>query len=468
MEAKIDQTIEYSQSVKRDSEYKFSKLIQNTGGESISVSSAQQSSTFEIPVVGMNLAKSFINFTQRIPQSTTGTHFAHGFRDTPPWSRLELYTRGGTYLMDVTNFSHIYQAFGQRTKKIDDFGGSKNGVVIRNYNNFAGTVSCPTIPAGQPDIVRPVVYTATPSSFQAIQKEVFNGVAASGGPRLTPTDDRPGDINVQWKIPGRELYNTVMSLDKTLLLGEVVNLRITWREAAAHGYWTSDAAGANPVNVGAPVLISKLALYLAQETNPMVMNELTQVVSTSGMSVIIPYTHAYKTSLTGTSNAISLRFSRGHGISLERIYTVFGTGLEEKNTRYDSKLLQDGKTPADADYTQVDSFYSLLNSKRMQEFDINVRNVDYDWMNEGEKKDRVVSIDLTNDNTNFAHTENWCGDDLECAIHQHLGGLSLDVEKKYDLYVTKNSAATAATINYYSAAVCQKMLMMGPSGVQVS
>ena len=413
MDTKIDQTIQYGQSVKRDSEYKFTKLIQNTGGDSFDIKTSSQTSTFELPVVGFNLANSFINFTQTVPKNTNdAAHFAHAFRSTPPWNRIELYTRGGSYLMDVTNFANIYTAFGQRTKKIEAFHGSDNGVVVRtSINNLE--IKRVVTPAANTDVV------------------------------------------TEWRIPGNELYNTIMSLDKTLVVGEVLNLRITWAPAQHHGYWSTLANNADVSIPGAAaVKISNLAMYLSQETNPSVLNELSQVVSTTGMTVLIPFTHAYKTTLAAalTSNAISIRLSRGHGISLERIYTVFGTGAEEKGTRYESKI------------SQITSFYSLLNSRRMQEFDVVRANGDYDWMKTGEKKDRVVSIQLTNDDLLFAHSENWCGDDLECAIHQHIGGLSLDVEQKYDLYVTKPGVTE---MNYYTAAVCQKQLMIGPGGLQI-
>ena len=425
MDTKIDQTIQYGQSVKRDSEYKFTKLIQNTGGDSFDIKTSQQTSTFEIPVVGFNLANSFINFTQTVPANETKTRYAHAFRHTPPWNRVELYTRGGSYLMDVTNFANIYTAFGQRTKEIEAFHGSSNGVVVK---------------AGLNDL--------------SISK-IVTGVVSADPP--VPADS---DVVIEWKIPGRELYNTIMSLDKTLIVGEVLNLRITWAPAQHHGFWSTTAGYGTPVDIAgaSAVGISNLAMYLSQETNPSVLNELSQVVSTTGMTVLIPFTHAYKTTLAKalTSNAVSIRLSRGHGISLERIYTLFGTGKEAANTRYD------------ADVTNVTSFYSLLNSRRMQEFDVVQASDDYDWMKTGEKKDRVVSLQLSNDSSLFAHSENWCGDDLECAIHQHIGGLSLDLEQKYDLYVTKPAGGAAlGDMNYYTAAVCQKQLMIGPGGLQI-
>jgi len=429
MESKIGQSIQYGQLLLKNSEYRYTKVIQNTGGDTLELKNASQSSTFEIPVVGFNLAKSSINFTQVVPLNTTLTHKARAFRHTPPWSRIELYTRGGTYLMDITNFAHVYTAFGQRTKTIKDFEGNENGIVRK-------------VDIGDFDIL-----------------EYVEGVESKDDGK-SPPGPVPGigDVTVKWKIPGRELYNTIMSLDKTLIVGEVLNLKITWNPAQHHGYWV-DNTGANPVDIAttSAVKISDLALYLAQEVNPTVQRDLMDVINNRGLSVLIPYIHSYKTSLGDGlgSHAISIRLSRGYGQSLERVYTLFGTGAEEKNTRYDAVLAD----------TTTSSFYSLLNSKRMQEFDVSVANGDYDWMKVGEKKGRVVSLQPSNDSGLFAHSENWCGDHLECAVRQENGGLSLEMEQKYDLYVNRSAGGP---IHYYTAAVCQKQLVLGPGGIMVS
>ena len=127
----LDQSINYRQSVMADSEYKYTKIIQNTGGEDVTISNSQLTSTFELPAVAYNLAKSYINFTQTIPHAGN-TDFAHAYRDTPPFARLELTTRSGAALMDITNYSNIFQSFGQRTKLIQDFMGDDDGILVKS------------------------------------------------------------------------------------------------------------------------------------------------------------------------------------------------------------------------------------------------------------------------------------------------------------------------------------------------
>ena len=183
------------------------------------------------------------------------------------------------------------------------------------------------------------------------------------------------------------------------------------------------------------------------------------------MSVVIPFVHSYKTVATAAESAVSIRLSRGHGQSVERIYSIPVTGMQVRQVTTDALYGAEqwgGRYSADA--SLLTSFYSLLDSRRLQEFDVLCGTTkDYSWLREHEKKDRVVSLseDL-NDTKNFAWSDSWCAD-LECAINQHVGGLDLSVERKYDVYFR----ATPANIKYYTAVVCQKMLSMGPAGVDV-
>ena len=420
MEVKRADTIEYRPSVMADSEYKVTRLVQNTGANNVAISTSQSVATIELPAVAMNLAKSYLNFTVSVAAHTDADRYAFAYRDTPPIQRLELFTRSGKYLMDISNFANVYQAFGQRTKKVEDYHGFSDGVVTKTDINNLTT------------------------------KRILvggDGTTAAG-------------VVVDFKIPGHELYNTILSLDKSVYFGEVLQLRITFGDKDSIGFWASDAAGTANTTSASAITLTGLNYFLAQEQNPRVVQDLVETVTTTGMSLVVPFVHSYKTTGQAEDTAVSIRLSRGHGQSVERIYTVPIAGAESFSTRYV------------ADAEQLVSFYSLLDSKRMQEFDVLCGVAtstppgakDYLWLRAHEKKDRVVSLDAANDVQNFAWSDSWC-DGLECAKQQHLGGLDLSVERKYDIYF-KAAAGVTAT-KYYSAVVCQKMLTISPAGVDL-
>ena len=418
MESSLDvkraSTIEYRPSVMADSDYKMTRLVQNTGANSVTISTSQAVATIELPAVSMNLAKSWLNFTVSVPANSTANQYTFAYRDTPPIQRLELFTRGGKYLCDISNFSNIYQAFGQRTKSIEDYHGFSDGAVVKTAVN-----------------------------------DLTTNRLIRGGDGTTAAA-----VAVNFKIPGHELYNTILSLDKSVYFGEVLQLRITFGSSDSIGFWATGATGATPITTGTPITLTNLNYFLAQEQNPRVVNDLIQTVSTEGMSLVVPFVHSYKTSATAADTAVSIRLSRGHGQSVERIYTIPIAGAEEGATRYV------------ADAEELVSFYSLLDSKRMQEFDVLCGGAtgqkDYLWLRAHEKKDRVVSLEVANDVQNFAWSDSWC-DGLECAKKQHLGGLDLSVERKYDIYFK----SSVATTKYYTAVVCQKMLSISPMGIEI-
>lgn len=444
MEVKRDSTIEYRPQVVADSEYMHVRLFQQSGAPNVVITDTGGVATIELPVIPMNLGKSFINFTQTLPAEAA---FVNAFRDTPCISRVELYTRGGQYLMDVTNFNHIYQAFGQRTKQIEDFHGSDDAILVKRQPLVAsGTVADA---AGA---------NPTAAEFDAAVLAVNNTSAQFAVDPMDikkfATSTAAADLTVNWRIECSELYNTILSLDKSIYLGEVLNLRISFAGTQSHGFRSTatalDGTVTNPDVLTHAPTITNLNFYLAQEMNPMVVNDLVETVNSQGMEMLIPYTHSYKTIQTGTSHAVSLRLSNGHGVSLERIYTIPVDGAEEKNTRF----------LADAD--NLVNFYTILDSKRLQQFDVlGGTTRDYLWLRKDESKDRVVSIKQSNSAQNFAWSDSWCRE-LECAKHQLAGGLDLSVERKYDFY-----ANGAANTNYYQAAVCQKVMRIGAGGVQV-
>ena len=415
VQSQLGSTIDYGMTMKKQSYFRHQKVVQNTGSEQVVIGASQQVTTFEIPTISLNLSASYLNFRQSVV-AQGANQYAHVFRHTVPWSRLELFSRSGVYLCDLNNCAEAMLALGQRTKKIEEFHGSYDDMLTRRAVNDLET-----------------------------RVEEISAVNTA--------DD------IEWRIQFKELYETVLSLDKTLNFGETMSLRITWKEAPAHGYQSDNVGeflGTKTALTG-DITISNLALYIAGESNPDIVAALRETVATGNMPpILIPYTFVYKTNINNqTSQAISTRFSRGHGRTLVKVMTLFNAGTESVGTRYD----------ADLDPAEFVSFYSLLNSRRTTEFDLLVADgvEDYQWMRAEAHKDLVVSLTPDNNKEMFAWEDDWSGTN-QASIHQQLSGLPLDDEIKYDLYVTCNGNQTK---NYYTVGVCQRMLQITPAGLVV-
>ena len=412
MEVKRSETIDYQQSVKRDSSYRHMVIKQQTGADDATVGNSQITSVFELPAVSMNLAESFLNFNQVVPAQGANV-VSNAWRHTPPIARMELLTRGGQYLMDVQNFQEFVLSNGRRNKKIEDVSSTTNNDIT-------------VMTAGD----RNVIQTTEQSAADTAQ-------------------------TIRWRIAFKELYETCLSLNKSIYLNEVLLLRVTWAPSTFQG-WGSAADLTNPADLAGNVVINNLQVLLAQEMNPSVDAALRGAVSGGqGLSMIIPYPHVYKTNISaGTSQSVAIRASRGHGYSLERVYTLFKTGVESQATRFDAKR------------SEFTSFYNLLNSRRMSEFDYKVAGDDTDivWLKRNDYKGLIVSAEPENLNDNLCWEDSFC-DARQCAINQHVAGLSLEgAEIKYDLYATK---ANGNATNYFTSLICQKRLSVSPAGLSV-
>ena len=396
MEVKVGDTINYAQAVSRISKYKHSKILPISGGPggAVTISLASQTTSFEIPIQTFNLAESYLSFNMTLPAN------CNAFRNILPFERIELYSRGGVYLCDITNAAQWSVSTLSHNKKVGDFLASKNDILI-----------------------------PTDSKNSAVKL-------------LHPVAD--GVINYQ--ISGKELEDTIFALDKSIFCAEVLNLRVTWMPRDGYGYLTGPLVLASDINV------TGFSLNLAVEQNASVDAELKAQVMSSGMSLLFPSSFMFRNNQGAVAaHSISIRLGRGNGVSLERIYTTAFPAVEEKNTRY---------TPTVANIT---SLYSLLDSKRQQEFDVNIGTQDDRMLLKRMTHDKVYGM-YDNRTSMFAWEESWCDGNRGCANEQVNTGLSLDSEKKYDLYLATGGAGA----NYYTTAVCQRQLMLTPQGVRVA
>ena len=411
MEVKIGDSINYSQSVSRISKYKHSKLLPVTGGQNVTLSNTSQVTSFELPVQTYNLSDSFFSFTMSIPASGTPDISTIIYRDILPFERLELYTRGGQYLADITNCAQWGRITLPRTKNTSDF--------LASYNDTLAPIS-----------------------------GANNNVAS-----LNAANNLINEVQIQ--LSGREMLDSIFGLNKSIFVPEVVNLRITWLPKNSIGYEYDDTAvPPAPVyqDLTSDITVSELAYYLAIEQNENVEQDLKQqVFQEGGMQLMFPSSFMYKNNLpAGTQHSITVRMGRGNGINFEKVTTLPINNLETLNTRYDSAL------------ANVIDLYSLLNSQRLTEFNIDIQNGEDVGVQKEQIRDTVYGM-YSNRNVYFSWCDNWCNNTKGCAVKQMSTGLSLNNEVKYDLYLNINNVE----INYYTNVVTQRMMVITGQDVQV-
>ena len=446
MESRAEQ-LDYAKKEFIHPTYRYTKVLQQSGGQANTITTVGgQESIFEIPIQAVNFNRSHLDFQIHLPAGGAGNFQAIYYDCFPFIRQLQLYTRSGIYIADINDLANYTKVVWSAETKLSDFLNK----TISNTTN-----------AGTGDASRPSLF-GLGSLF-----ERSNDISANN---LTPTAQASSisytepryyklglganvETTVNIRLPLGDIYNTIFSIDKDIYFGEIILMRIVWHGSQKFS-WLQTVVPAYAIQTQ-NADYANLALYLAIEKNEAIVNSLRSQILSSGMNILTPYVYTYKNNLNGQTATVSLRFNRGHGRRLLKIYTSPFNTVENINTAFDNNNFQAGR---------ISSYYTLLNNERLQEFDLNCRNLD-DWSYMKEYLRDTVLQDSKVYQLNWFHKDDWTGkfdkkiddDNLET-------GLPLDLEQKSDVYFT---LPAPAQYNYYSFAITQKMLTVGPQGITV-
>lgn len=167
------------------------------------------------------------------------------------------------------------------------------------------------------------------------------------------------------QFPLGALTNTVFALDKDLYIPTDMYIRIT--AGPGNTFCFVSASDANPstsaAGVTGNITISNVYLYLAVETNQLIIDSLMTKVSQQGLKLNIPYTIGFRNSSTGTVANISVPLTSQYGKYLKQILTLVFNGVESANTALDC---------GNFNGTKIVSYNTYINNKPLQDNKINV------------------------------------------------------------------------------------------------
>ncbi|EGG15788.1 hypothetical protein DFA_09455 [Cavenderia fasciculata] len=255
-------------------------------------------------------------------------------------------------------------------------------------------------------------------------------------------------VNLNVTIPFNELYESILSLDKDIMLNETLLVRFVWSELPNIGFG-ADASltpQTSPVALTAPAgpNVQGMEIHLAVEKRFDIIQNLQQkIASPEGFSLLIPYCYTITASLTGTNQPVSLRLNRLNGITLERIYhSLFVTASVANSAIYNNNVAA----------TNLEHFYTNINNTRR----MNTIIIQFKW------------IDSTIQTPNI-HNYNWCWldrfDDGSFGLLDEniVSGIDLNLgEVKWD-FIAFLSVATNLT--HQSTVVCKRRLVITSNGL---
>ena len=297
-----------------------------------------------------------------------------------------------------------------------------------------------------------------------------------------------GTFILNCEIPLGMLYNSIFAVDKDLFFNEVMVLRIVFNGTNRFCFTTPNTAsltdpsgggnnGASPPTTLAVapafnITFQNLMLYLATEQNAAIENELRlKVNSPEGLKILIPYIYTNKLGLPASSSqAVSVRYNRGHGIKLKKIYySAFNTN-ENVNWSFDHSNLSNVGV---AGY-KIQNFYTAIDNIRLQQYNIDCQNSNgqcQDWL-EMQKycKGSIIATsnmyqynwfwldDFSNAKSTSQKTQAGLSED------NMVQGLDLTLEKKYDIILNTNNILG---LNHYCFAITEKLMIVTPNGIVV-
>jgi hypothetical protein len=436
IENKLDPSIDYSARQLTNSSLSHMRLVPLSGNQSATVSSGSgQDITFEIPVQAVNLGESY--FYADVSIAGTASNYTWKHEGICPWSSVQLFTRGGQYLVNLQERATDYSRVVMTSDATDEdlqHGSSDGGSSL--YANEE-------------------------------EKNLIGGKGADGSTAKRYWEQKylkrsaiGGALTYRIIFPLKMLKGTIFEINKSLLFREVLVLKLKLAPGNDIAYVnTSDVnPDATPAAAG-DITYSNITLYCAQERNAAVVEGLAaQTSSEAGMTVFSPFPSVFTNIRSGTSQNITLRLNKTHGSSLKSIKNCpFVDG--SNNLRYD----RINDTTADTANNKITSYYSNLNNNRLTEFDIVCGN-DEDWMLH---KKRFKDSPIYN---NDIYKQNWIHEDgfeneankVDGEVDTNCyGGIDLSQEVRYDFYATCRNAS----LRHFSIVHGQKVLNINNRGI---
>lgn len=520
----VSQSLDFEKNKVYNSKYHLTQVSQETGNTFVTLTpSSNPVSKFIIPPNVVNFSKSILTFDVD-PQLENTDALSMYADNVPFIRSMSLYVSGGAELMEINDVHKWTNIIFRRrnrpevvstwddpepgpstgdgatnTNAVSKSNGFYEGLIHKNimYSSSTSTstsTSTPIVIAGSDEaaaitagaraltvagnaLTLADTATAAYADIRSTTTTVTttnttsnNGVIRPNG-ELAHTIDEPAYLITSTEAPAlRGPYlrvrlplslfsDTILSLDKGIYFGKNLTLSITWNTTKAIS-WKHTAV--NDVVTGAAeadknIVINELYLFTAIEQNQMILDQMLESYK-SGYKFLVPYTVGVYQNLNGRNVTLTMRYDDNYGDKIKRIYiapfdTTNGLNLT---------LSHPNQSSADPPVigSVIENFYTTINGKRRQEFNLNcLTGQDY-YVNRHLVKGSCID---SRDSYyyNWVHEENFLLDTpVGTNTDNHDDGLIIDLPIKYDFIAQHATAGT--TKDYYVFTVFQRELMIQP------
>ena len=310
------------------------------------------------------------------------------------------------------------------------------------------------------------------------------------------------EFDVPYQFNLGMFHDTILSINKTLYFGDNLILTLQFNPATKYSWkntpgsagvststtLTDGVAAVQYTPIGGATIqtvqpsLTGISLYMAVETDPVVVSQLVTKVNGDGFSITIPYVYCTKTNVTVSkgaaaaagsgSFAIQQRITRGYGHRLLRCYSaVFGSDCSSTMPATNQCIMtsnypdQSGMTPvAVTGFTLnqhsdvfLKDYNSAMDGLRLQDFLVTPLDATHWMINEPLLRGSCI-MSLDQYKNQCMHIDSWTGKPV-CEDDDTMdNGLSLDADKTYALNYNLFNIGIGTSLNHFLWFTVQRSL----------
>ena len=473
-----DPAIDFSTKLHLGPSYRYNKNIPTSGSQTFSLgSSSTTNCQFELASNCYNLSKSKIVFDIVLPFTSDGSggdilasskfNVIHA-DPLAMFDRIQLYTRSGIQLVDLTSANNFSKMVSPYITKISELQQRSTGGYT--IDPTANTIVAPITQAAaqlvpiqgiQSSNVAAVSSTAVNTGNQRPDGNCSNVLlsefrylfAGATGNNAVIATSTTGSVYLSYQLNLGIIYDTLLALNKDLYWDTNLILSLTFAPHSKFATQTSSLTLATAtVTPCLSCTVNNMSLFLAMETNQDIINQLRNKVQTTGMTLQIPYvyTQKYNSGGSATSSSLFQRFNSGMGQRIIKFYYSVLNGTETALTAFDNSNLT----------AKLTDIYTSLNNQRLQEYPLNLGKAeDYLFNETNFENSTIISGNIYK--YNWMHCDNFGNGNLTNSDLTEPQGISLAEEKTYTVFV--NHAVAAAYNQYLFTVVQRELVIHGPN-----
>lgn len=471
---KIQNELDYEKVFNSYGSYQYHITYQRTGNPDVAgpVTTGGTTTTFDFTPSVVNHAQSFLSYTLTPPAAVANTQRCFNVDTLSEIRSIRLSTRSGLDLVNIENFNKYLHMVLRHETKIEELLTNNKTVHDGMWEGLYSSQNTIALTSGAITSANGILQRQGAGTTLKSHLDSAVQICSGGTNVVEPVIKR--------RIPMSLFKNTILAMDKNIILGkETYSLTITWESAAKTFFSTTVAQTSLNGAAYAPgtsYSISNVFFYLAQETNADIINQIINKTTTSGINLAIPVVVSDNVATTGNNPKIMKTYTRNDGELLKKIYYSAYHSADTGRLAYDNSNINS------ATLGKIREFSTNINGKRNCPYNLVISNID-DYMLRAKKIKGSAYIDVEDYYRNWVFVEDFTDNqpmidkNVQRSDENVIEGINLSSDQKYTIDILSigsnaspdiggdDGGDTKLNLNHYMFAITQKRLTINNLGI---